>query len=585
MKNTYALSVLCTVVLSAVSAADTPALDITGLGPTGFDYIQGSYSLGFRFTANKDLNVTALGFYDDLKDGITGNHDVGIYDVVTQQLLVSTTVVPSDPLTGFFHYHTLGTPYILPGGKDYYLQAVTMTDRYSYNTNLNNAEIKVDPAITFKSIAVYYATSSATALHYPDTEDSSAMGDFGPSMLISNPGAPGGPGVPPVITAFASSENPAFLTDPVSFSFSATDAVATTLNYTLDFGDGSPVASGAFVPGANATEMHVYTTTSSAFSVKLTVSNGSSMAPASLIQMVPAPSSGGLGEKNISNTTVINPLDGLSITAIASNGGVIQLGIDINSLPVAVYDVSTYFNDIAGQSSTVSGVRPVHQFIQHGIFVAEVTATNHATGLVVGHGRKTLAISTFETGEMVFDASQAAIVPRVTGNASDPMISKHSLKGKFAFNGLSTDSVTFSGIFKLPPGLNTSKSHELWIGIGNIISFTTVDSKGNGALPGLLPVIKKVKLGYLKVKKGAVTAGGEDGKVDVTFNAAKFVATGFDTEGISASSTDTGKGKKPLRSIQVALLLDGVAYQLPASVNFSTSSNSAFGSISGRSSK
>src|SRR5205814_8231350 len=84
-----------------LKAAEEEALDFTSLGG-GFDYTQGSYSLGWRFTANTNAEVTALGFYDDQKNGLTGNHPVGIYDVQTRQLVASTTVLPSDPLTGFF---------------------------------------------------------------------------------------------------------------------------------------------------------------------------------------------------------------------------------------------------------------------------------------------------------------------------------------------------------------------------------------------------------------------------------------------------------------------------------------------------
>ena len=184
MKTALWVSVVFLACFSVANAADTPALDITGLG-SGFDYTQGTYSLGWSFMANKDLNITALGFYDDLKDGITGNHDVGIYDMATQTLLVQTTVVPSDPLTGFFRYHTLATPFVLPGGKTYVIQAVTLTDHYALLPNT-----VVDPAITFMGFAAYGSSGSpqSTTLHYPDGTNPTYVGDFGPSFLISNGG-------------------------------------------------------------------------------------------------------------------------------------------------------------------------------------------------------------------------------------------------------------------------------------------------------------------------------------------------------------------------------------------------------------
>lgn len=161
-------------------AAGTPAVDVTGLGG-GRDYYQGeSYCTGFRFTANQALNVTELGFYDDDKDGIVGNHNVGIYDVVTKKLLAKTTVVPSDPLTGFFRYHSLSAPVTLPANRDYFIQAVTFTDHYALEPN-----IVVDPAITFHGFAGDDGFTPSTKLHYPkDVLSSTFRGTFGPSFKI-----------------------------------------------------------------------------------------------------------------------------------------------------------------------------------------------------------------------------------------------------------------------------------------------------------------------------------------------------------------------------------------------------------------
>src|SRR5438477_208503 len=95
-----------TLVLTAVSlpliplkaqAGEEEALDFASLG-SGFDYTQRSYTLGWRFTAKTNAVVTALGLYDDQKNGLTQSHPVGIYDVLTRQLVASATVSPSDQL-------------------------------------------------------------------------------------------------------------------------------------------------------------------------------------------------------------------------------------------------------------------------------------------------------------------------------------------------------------------------------------------------------------------------------------------------------------------------------------------------------
>ena len=164
----------------AQGPAQEIALDFISLGD-GFDYQQGSYSLGWRFTANRDIKVTDLGFYDAKKDGLTESHKVGIYDVATQQLLASTTVAPSDPLTGFFRYHPI-TPVTLRGGRDYYIVAVTGTEQYAVGVS----DLIVNPAISFGGFAVDYSTSSATDLSYPDTYQAGYHGDFGPSFKVAN---------------------------------------------------------------------------------------------------------------------------------------------------------------------------------------------------------------------------------------------------------------------------------------------------------------------------------------------------------------------------------------------------------------
>ena len=50
-------------------AASLPFDDFSSLGAHGFDYIQGSYGLGYLFQPTKNVFVTSLGFYDDNKDG------------------------------------------------------------------------------------------------------------------------------------------------------------------------------------------------------------------------------------------------------------------------------------------------------------------------------------------------------------------------------------------------------------------------------------------------------------------------------------------------------------------------------------
>jgi ankyrin repeat protein len=91
----------------------TVAVAVTGLGAVGFNYTEGTYITGFIFRANSAISVTHFGYYDSNLTGRTETfaaHPVGLYDLSTHTLLESTTVQPSDPVTGLFHYAALANP-------------------------------------------------------------------------------------------------------------------------------------------------------------------------------------------------------------------------------------------------------------------------------------------------------------------------------------------------------------------------------------------------------------------------------------------------------------------------------------------
>jgi hypothetical protein len=69
------------------------------------------FTLGYEFTTSIAYTVNALAYWDD---GLGNNHQVGIWDSVGN-LLVSTTVLGSDPLTGHFRYDSI-LPYSLAAG-------------------------------------------------------------------------------------------------------------------------------------------------------------------------------------------------------------------------------------------------------------------------------------------------------------------------------------------------------------------------------------------------------------------------------------------------------------------------------------
>jgi len=393
-----------------------------------------------------------------------------------------------------------------------------------------------------------------------------------------------------LVISFANDQNPSLLNQTVNFSISATDSDATTVNYTLDFGDGSTMATGTFTQGTTVVLPHAYTQYSDAgLTAKLTLSDGTNQATRTILQTIPSPASGAVGVTNIAQgaapieAPLATPLGGVSVAVGSSDGGVIQLAINVDALTRSAYSVSTDFGDFQGRSSkNIVGLTPVHKYLQHGLFVAHTTATNLATRKVAGEARITLPVSAKETGEPAVTGQNRALkIP--TPPIVTSVLTTKSLKGKFAFNGVKPDTVSYSGTVTLQTGFDPSKSHELWFGIGNILVVTTVSNKGVGKVPGTPAVLKSLKFST-KVKKGKIAVGGELATVTITYSTAAMVANGFNTEGISAQSTDFVKNKS-VRTIQVAMLIDGVPYQVLAAVNFSLSGGSDFGNISGRSSK
>ncbi len=573
LRTAHWAGAICILCSFAACAADTPALDVVTVAP-GEDYYQGSsYCLGWRFTTNTDVQVTALGFYDDLKDGIHGNHDCGIYDVVSQQLLATATVVPSDALTGFFRYHALATPVTLPAGRDYFVQAVTLTDKYA------NASptISVDPTITFDGYAGDTGGVPSTVLHYPNGILSSTdVGNFGPSFLISNSSPP------PFVLPLNSDNNPGLINSVVSYTFTASDAPNPALNYTFNFGDSSAPLTGSFTQGMPVTVTHTYTAYSDVgYPVSLTIDDGTNPpVTASTMQTVPMPSSTGAGVVNVALNApaIVDPLDNLGVSVISSDGGVIQLGIDVSLLTRATYSVSTDFGDLLGRSSIVTGITPVHKYLNRGIYVATSIATNKVTGVLAGKGRITLALSASETGDIPVHVQNPRAGRTLPNNSPD--IATKKIQGKFDFSGKKPDVVTYLGTIALPAGLDMSKPYEFWIAIGNIAVKTTI-VKGKGTAPSVAGVLKSLAI-TSKVKKGAITAGGEVATINVTYSSKNTVSNGFDTEGISNKSTDLTPGKTTApRKIQVAMLLDGVPYQSVTPVNFSLLKNLSSGSIAG----
>src|SRR6202021_3946845 len=97
-------------------------------------------SLGWQFTTNSAVDVTALGFYDASTTGGTqglagcvGCGEVGIYNS-TGTLLVSGLVTTAGTQVGDFYYVNVPLTLLSPG-QTYYVVAETGNAQYTWNTN------------------------------------------------------------------------------------------------------------------------------------------------------------------------------------------------------------------------------------------------------------------------------------------------------------------------------------------------------------------------------------------------------------------------------------------------------------------
>lgn len=145
------LCVLSTGLLASVACASS-GVNFSSYEFTGTD---GRHlTLGYSFTADEAVDVTALGVFDHLGDGLTEGHEVGLWDPTTVTLLRSV-IVPAGSASfqdGFFQYEpieavTLEAGHIYVVGAFYQAQG---PDRWTWGTPPTNyPDWQVAPEITF----------------------------------------------------------------------------------------------------------------------------------------------------------------------------------------------------------------------------------------------------------------------------------------------------------------------------------------------------------------------------------------------------------------------------------------------------
>jgi hypothetical protein len=176
---------------AGLALAQVPA--ITGFtGATAFGSINSTaQTIGFTFTANSNLIVSALGFWEqNTGANLMQTHDVGLWSS-SGTLLASGTVAVNSPVTGNWRYVTI-SPITLTAGQTYTVgSAITspFTDTFS-RVDVPGGTITSSPLIAVTASAV---NASGGGFSFPSIADPIAVARLGPNLMVQ--AAP--PTVPP----------------------------------------------------------------------------------------------------------------------------------------------------------------------------------------------------------------------------------------------------------------------------------------------------------------------------------------------------------------------------------------------------
>ncbi len=184
----FVLVALLAVTCSALPLLAAPIPAVTFNDLTGLDLANGPYTLGWEFTANQNLTVTALGAFDSSQDGLIENHDVGIWDSNGNLLGMATVAAGTvDPLVNQFRYAAASINLI--AGQTYEIGALWIdgNDPNTFPCNVGCVSgFATDPAITF----LMNSYIAGGALADPTNHVDNTPAYFGPNFLFTTSATP-----------------------------------------------------------------------------------------------------------------------------------------------------------------------------------------------------------------------------------------------------------------------------------------------------------------------------------------------------------------------------------------------------------
>jgi|TARA_R110000782_G_scaffold24264_4_gene62771 MYXO-CTERM domain-containing protein len=150
-------------------------------------------TVGWQFTVNEDIFVTGLGVWNgDTQlglEGLTSNHQVGIWNLGSGALLIDGVAGPGGSVIGAWTYSSVADT-VLTTGNTYVIGAVyTSTDGDSYISSASS--VTMASAINFGGGRSPLAANGGFAL--PGTfSGATSLGRFGPNFTfrpVPTPGA------------------------------------------------------------------------------------------------------------------------------------------------------------------------------------------------------------------------------------------------------------------------------------------------------------------------------------------------------------------------------------------------------------
>lgn len=168
-----------TVALALIAGQAQAVLEQLGVNVTRvWDSFEADRMAGYEFHVNNEITVTRLGVYDSAQNGLTNNHQVGLW-TVGGTLLASTTVHVGtvDPLFNYFRFSAIQAVVLDPGN---YVVAASMP--YPGDPQLYNPWGNSPPEVTWVNARLAFGDTFL----FP-TQTNSNYGYFGGNIMYVVP--------------------------------------------------------------------------------------------------------------------------------------------------------------------------------------------------------------------------------------------------------------------------------------------------------------------------------------------------------------------------------------------------------------